>query len=339
MAVTLKDIASKVGLSIPTVSEVLRNDPDSRLASDTRQRVIQAARELGYSHNIYARALSTGKSRLIGLLLDNLLVEIGLSKLQAVDAMIRSREYSTVIRTTGGVAEDVAQVLGEFAGRMAEGVIAVQGLMAPSHDSVVSLMKQGIPVVSIEPVVGLDVDCITVDRRHGAYIATKHLIERGHVRIAMLHGDPNSVIQGKIQGYQEALEENGIQVDEKLMIRFGGSGGPKDGYDAMKTLLSRKAGLTAVFCNNDQLAFGAMRAILEAGLRIPEDIAVVGFDNISLSAYAPVPLTTVQQPVEEIGRLATELLFQRIEGTNTATPKQMIAVKPSLVVRESSTIR
>ena len=226
-----------------------------------------------------------------------------------------------MIRTTGGVAEGVTHVLGEFAGRMAEGVIAVQGLMAPSKHSVVSLMKQGIPVVSIEPVDGMDVDCITVDRKHGAYIATKHLIETGHVKIAMLHGDPNSVIQGKIQGYQEALEENGIQIDEKLMIPFGESGGPKDGYDAMNTLLSRKTGLTAVFCNNDHLAFGAMRAILEKGFRIPEDIAVVGFDNILLSAYGPVPLTTLRQPVEEIARLATDLLFQRIEGTDTDNSK------------------
>ena len=339
MPVTLKDIARKVGLSVPTVSEVLRNDPNSRLASDTRQRVLQAARELGYSHNIYARILSTGKSRLVGLLTDNLRVEVGLSKLQAVDDMIRSREYSTVMRKSEGLSKDEVQILEEFSGRMVEGIIAVQGLMTPSFDAVSSLMKQGIPVVSIEPVAGLDVDCVTVDRRHGAYIAVKHLIETRHERIAIVHGDLNSSGQKKFQGYKDALEEHGIQVDEKLMIPFEGPGGPGDGYDAMKALLSRKTGLTAIFCNNDQLAFGAMKAILEAGLRIPEDIAVVGFDNIVLSAYAPVPLTTVQQPVEEIARLATELLFGRIEGTNTAIPKQMIAVKPTLVVRQSSSIK
>jgi DNA-binding LacI/PurR family transcriptional regulator len=339
MAVTLKDIAREVGLSVPTVSEVLRNDPNSRLASDTRERVLRTARELGYSHNIYARALSTGKSRLIGLLMDNLMIEIGLSKLRALDVMIRSKDYGTEMRITEGLPENQAKVLAEFSGRMAEGIVAVQGLFRSSYDSVLSLINHGIPVVSIEQVAGLDIDCVAVDRFHGAYIATKHLIESGHTRIGMVHGSPMVSIQGKIEGYKQALEESGIQVDEKLMTPFNGSGSPKDGYDAMKTLLSRKAGLTAVFCNNDQLAFGAMRAILDEGLRIPEDVAVVGFDNITLSAYAPVPLTTVQQPVEEIARLATDLLFQQIDGTKEAVARQTISVKPSLIVRQSSIIR
>ena len=340
MSITLKDIAEEVRLSVTTVSVVLRGDKTTHIAAETKQRIRDAAERLGYRHNIYARVLSTGKSRLIGLLTDSLLVEVGLSKLRAVDTIIRSKDYTTVMRNSEGVLKDEAQILDEFAGRMTEGVIAIQGLQASSYGSALSLMKRGIPVVSIEPVVGLDIDCITIDRKHGAYIAAKHLIETGHERIAILHGDLDYYTsQGKFQGYKDALEEKGIPIYEKLVIPFGATGDPRDGYDSMKALLLRKAGLTAVFCNNDQLAFGAMRAILEAGLRIPEDIAVVGFDNIALSAYAPVPLTTVVQPVDEIARLATELLFERIEGTNTTIPNQMIAVKPTLVVRQSSAIK
>jgi DNA-binding LacI/PurR family transcriptional regulator len=197
------------------------------------------------------------------------------------------------------------------------------------------LQEQHVPVVSLEPIEGAPVDCVTVDRRHGAYIATRHLLERGHRRIALIHGPPSyPVVRQRMQGYEDALRESGVPMDPGLFVerrerRYRG------GYEAMQRLLQRTPLPTALFCNDDEMAIGAMRAAREAGLRVPEDLAIVGFGDLEAAAYATPPLTTVAQPVAEIARRAVELLFERVGNPGDGRGPQVMRLKPLLVVRES----
>ena len=316
-----------------TVSLVLRDDPHPMISVATRAKVRDVARELHYRHNLHARALRMGKSELIGLLMFDLQTRIALAKLEAIDRQVWAKGYRTLIRNAAGHPDMEPQLVREYAGGAVEGLIVVQPTSQLTCDSLTSLSSGDFPVVTLEPIEGGSVDCVTVDRRYGAYIAIKHLLELGHRRIGFLYVDSSELhFAPRLTGYREALGESGIEVDASLLIetRLGYAGG----YEAAVRILNTTPRPTALFCDDDEAAIGAMKAIREAGLRIPDDIAVIGFDNIEVGAFAPVPLTTVAQPVEEVASLAVEMLFSRMNGADSGEVKS-VSVKPHLVVRES----
>jgi DNA-binding LacI/PurR family transcriptional regulator len=196
------------------------------------------------------------------------------------------------------------------------------------------VLDSGLPVVTLAPLPGVELECVTVDRRHGAYLAVRHLLRLGHRRIGFLHGDLRyDTDRERPVGLQQAFSEAGLNPDQRLWVEA--RAGYRGGYEAARELLARPGEPTAVFCNNDEVAVGAMRAFREAGLRVPEELAVVGFDDLEIAEFAPVPLTTVSQPIPEQAQLAVDRLFARL-GNPAEPPKpQTVSLRPELVIRES----
>lgn len=335
MPVTLKDIAREAGVSVATVSKVLRDEPETFIGASTREKVAAAARRMGYRQNLHARSLRTGKSELIGLMAFDVNIRVALLRLQAVDQAVRARGYRTAVWSASGQVDAEQRALDECQSHMADGLILVHPSAALAAAALQPLLEAGTPIVTLEPVPGVALDCITVDRKHGTYLAVRHLLEVGHRRIALLHGDQRyETDRGRTAGYLQAYAEAGLEVDRSLWVEAGA--GYRSGYETAKRLMARRAGQTAVFCNNDEIAIGAMRAFREAGLRVPEDLAVVGFDDLEVAEFAAVPLTTVSQPIAEQARMAVDRLFQRIEQPGEEFAPETRLLPPTLVIRESS---
>jgi DNA-binding LacI/PurR family transcriptional regulator len=337
LAVTIKDVAREANVSITTVSAVLRDAPNPIIGEVTRQRVLQVASALNYRHNIYASNLASGKTRLIGLSIFDLSTRVALLKMEAIDRAIYERGYRTLIRNASRREENEARFVDECLGSKAEGVIVIQPSRYMSPETLAPILRVQTPVVTLEPLREDGVDCATVDRTWGGYIATRHLLELGHTRVGLLHlpYDPlTSYGSARVQGYRKALREHGLPEDESLLVVC--SPGYESGYQAMQELLSRRAGATGVFCSNDEVAIGAMRAIREAGMTVPEDMSVVGFDDIEVAAFTSVPLTTVAQPVADVAKKAVDMLFDSLEHPSSARQPRFESLKPDLVVRQSS---
>lgn len=337
MSITLKDVAKEVGLSITAVSDVLRNDPKTRIAQETKLRIINTAKKMGYSHNIHARTLSTGKSKLIGIIAQSFYGEVLLSEIEAMDRLIRKRGYRTILRVFADNSQTQDEILNELLCNRIEGLICVLGA-SWNPDTLSSIIKNDIPIAAIGPVVGLDIDYINVDRVSGSYLAVKHLLELGHKRIAIaVRKSEEYLSQQRLLGYKKALDEFNISMDESLIIQMKEIDGKEHtmGYKYGKSFIESKSDATAVYAYSDHVAFGFMKAAKELGIKIPQELAVVGFDNNELSPYAPVPLTTVAQPIEEMAEAAINRLFKRINKTQDL-PQQIITIKPKLIIRESS---
>lgn len=334
MASTLKDIAKAAGVSVTTVSLVLRDNQNPMISKKTREKVLEVARELKYRHNTHARALRMGKSRAIGLLMYDFESKIALSKLETIDAGIWEKGYRSLIRIAGGHSDMIEQLIHEYAGGAIEGLIIIQAATELTAGSLEVLTSSDVPIVTLEPIEGLPLDCATVDRKYGAYMGIKHLLNLGHRSIGMIHSHPTDLhLAPRLEGYRQALLEHGLPVSKSLLVetRVGYSGG----YNAAKELLSRGLGVTAIFCNNDETAIGAMKGVQELGLRIPDDIAIIGFDNIDAGEYAPVPLTTIAQPIDKVAEKAVEMMFDRIENPSADQSPRIMRIKPQLIIRES----
>jgi len=332
---TLRDIAREAGVAVTTASVVVRGDQSVAIRPATRQRILDTAQRLGYRRNLAASSLRSGKSNFIGLLVRDLDMPVSLMKLREIDRAIQARGYRTLLRDTGGDLELEAQYLQEFADNLVAGLVLVQGGSAGSRAGLAPLREREVPIITLEPVAGIGVDCVTVDRHFGAALAVRHLLEQGHRHIAFLHGDPAAdLVRQRLAGYQETLLAWGIPASQQQLWPAGGYSFA-DGYRAARGLLAGHPQISAWFCNNDEVAIGAMRAVLDAGLRVPQDLSIVGFDDIPVAAYAPTPLTTVAQPVNAIATATTERLFARLGGA-PAKPPLTLRLQPHLVVRASS---
>jgi LacI family transcriptional regulator len=225
-------------------------------------------------------------------------------------------------------------VLNDFLGSCVEAILTTaDDLCFKSYKR----QADGIPVISVLPLEEIAADLVMVDREWGSYQATKHLLELGHRRVAMLRRGMDSFHGiARFEGYCRALKEYGLEVDESLIFDLKGVDDLKGGYESGQALAKSNAGITAVFCFSDLHAIGAMTAFSEAGLRIPEDISIVGFDDIAVAAYGLVPLTTVVWPIRECAEKIVEWMMERIEGVYRATGPRLANLKPELVVRKST---
>ena len=345
MSTTLRDIAKFAGVSVTTVSVVLRNDTKETISPATRKRVVDAARTLNYQYNIHARTLRKGRSHIIGLLMTNFDYSVGLSRLRAIDCLLEDRGFRALVRETYDIENNINQCIEEFLSNMVEGIILVQESSHIDSELIERVLSRNVPIITLEPLQNISVDCVTVDRRHGAYIAAKHLIEQGHRRIGLLHGLLTDYsISQRFLGYQRALQENGIDVDDSLLIPLY-LGHPDNlktpaerAYESVGHALQRGLnGMTALLCSSDIVVIGAMKAFSDANLRVPEDIAVVGFDNIEIGKFLPVPITTIEWPIDELANMAVELLLGKINKKDANSATKMITIRPKLIIRESST--
>lgn len=334
MAVRLKDIAQDLGVSLVTVSKVLRNHPD--ISEGTRERVLRRIEELNYRPNLAARALVTGKTHLMGLVVPDLVHSFFSQIANAISKVLREQRYSLVITSSQEDPELEQQEIDQLLARSVDCLF-----IATTQRTLKSFRRieeQEIPYILMDrKLPGLAANFVGVDDEQVGYLATKHLIEIGRRRIAHIGTPHLSPAMGRLEGYRQALRHYGLQVPARYVLTrpHGDDAGDTTGYDVMKKLLSLRPLPDAVFCHNDPTALGAMKAILDAGLKIPEDIAIVGCGNVRYSDCLRVPLTTIDQDCQAIGERAARLALNLLESKTPPQP-ETILLEPKLVVRDST---
>ena len=334
MAIRLKDIAADLGVSAVTVSKVLRGKPD--VGEETRQRVWQRVREVNYQPNLLARGLASGKSQTVGLIVPDLVHTFFAEFAKGLKAGLRKRGYQLILASA---EEEPEMEREEIDTLLARGVDALLvATCQPERDALNSLSAVGVPCVLVDrtlpasgkPFVGTD------DLAAGR-LATEHLLHLRRRRIAHIAGNGFSTGRDRLAGYKEALAAAGLsyQPDRVVARSRLEEAGDAIGEGAMLELLARGGRLDAVFCYNDLCAVGAVRAVLAAGLRVPQDVAVIGCGNLRLADYLQVPLTSIDQRTGEQGEQAAKLTVALLEG-KAKVPDPQVRVAPKLVVRAST---
>jgi|SRR5579864_568247 len=327
--VTLKAVAAHVGLSAGTVSAVLNDAPSAKhIPKPTRERIIAAARKLDYRPNFFARSLRKQRTLTIGVVAHEIGDAYGSSVIAGIESGTRHKDYfflTGIHRHDPQMFERYCRLLLQ---RGAEGIITVDYNLAHSLP---------VPAVAIPGHKENEgVTNIVLDHRHAAQLALRHLFELGHRKIAILKGHPDSADSvDRWNAVQEVARELGLELDPDLVIQIDSKGSTASvGYPFGKRLLEKRKPFTALFAYNDISALGAIHAFKEAGFRVPQDISVVGFDDIPEAAYSSPSLTTVRQPLHKMGEISVELLISRIEGQKE-WPRE-IPVQPEFVVRDST---
>ncbi len=323
---TIQDIANRANVSISTVSRVLNNT--APVAEETRQRVLSIITELGYKPNLFAQGLAGGQSRTIGVLTQLIGSPFYDVILRGILRGIDGSGYSPLFADGGWDVEKDQIALYMFMQRQVDGLIVLNG---HSPDEFLVEIALRIPMIIVgREIAELSEQCLPFDDLEAAYKATQHLIDAGHRRIAHITGLPNHQdANERRDGYIKALEQNGIQPDPELIIE--GDFTEPSGVMAVEMLLMRGRIFSAIFAANDQLAYGARLALYRRGLRVPEDVSIIGFDDQAPSAYMVPPLTSIRRPPLEIGEAAGRALIYLIQGKSISLPN----FQSSLVIRES----
>ncbi len=335
MAARLKDIANDLGVSVVTVSKVLRNHPD--IGEETRKRVLERMRELNYQPNLAARSLVTGRTWTLGLVVPDLLHPFFADIAKAISVEARKQGYSLLISSSDEDPDLEIQEIRQLLARRVD-VILVASAQS-SLDGFRLIEEQKTPYILIDRrFVDLNANFVGVDDEAVGMLATSHLLEQQCRHIAHIRGPNVSTAIGRLEGYKRALAAHNLTPLPGHVISLGTSGdhrGENGGYEAARLLLTTATLPDGIFCFNDPSALGAMRAILEVGLRIPEDVAVVGCGNLSYSDFLRVPLSSVDQGSESIGKHAADLAL-RIACKKTQTKPKAEFISPRMVVRTSS---
>ena len=330
--VRLKDIADRTGFSTNTVSLALRHSP--RIPQQTRDVIQRAAAELNYLPNHIAKSLVSRETKTIGLVLTDINNPTLTHTAQAIEIALAERGYGTLFATSNNTLSEEVRAIELFRSRQVDGML----IYPTSHrqlDHIRPLRRANYPVVLLvgDPDAGIDAVCI--DERRGAYKATRHLIDVGHRKIGFIDSaNPLGNIE-KLQGYQQALQEAGIDFDPAFWVDPHGHTAEK-GYWAMDTLMNGKKRPTAMFAANDSLAIGALRWCATHHMRVPDDVAIVGFDNIEFAEYASVPLSSVNYAVEVVTRMAVDRLMRLISAGDTLPEPRVTQIDPDLVIRDST---
>ena len=332
MPVTMMDIAKDLNVSVVTVSKVLRNQ--GRISDATRKRVLSHAKKLNYQMNWVARSRVTRRTYTIGLLLPEFTHPFFAEIARAVAHTVRPHGYHVVISCFEEDPELEASEADSLLARRVDGLIIASSQPQRCLSMFKRVQEQRVPYVLIDrPVAGLRACFVGVDNHAIGRLATEHLIARGCCRIAHLRGPEVGIAAERLAGYRQALVSHGFRPNSQYVV----SGGHRDdtGYQGMRKLLDLSPFPDGVFCYNDPVAIGAMRAILEVEFSLPNDICVVGAGNIHYSDQVAVPLSTVDQQTRTIGALAAELLIERMASKRPMRPRKIL-IPPKLVEREST---
>src|SRR5271170_675479 len=332
MPSTMMDIAKDLKVSVVTVSKVLRNQ--GRISDATRKRVLRRAKELNYQMNWVARSLVTRRTYTIGLILPEFAHPFFAEIARAGAQMVRPHGYHIVISSFEEDPELEASEVDSLLARQVDGLIIASSQLPHRLEMFKRVQERDTPYVLIDrPIRGLRACFVGVDNRAIGRLATEHLIERGCCRIGHLRGPEVGIGEERLKGYRRALSQGGFRPDPRYIV--AGGHGDDTGYAGMRKLLEVRPLTDGVFCFNDPVAIGAMKAILEAGLKLPGDIALVGAGNVHYSDVLAVPLTTIDQGTCKIGALAAELLIARIASKRSMRPERIL-IPPKLVEREST---
>jgi len=328
---TIRDVARLAGVSKSTVSRVLNGDPN--VAEETRNAVVAAIKEIRYTPNALARGLNTRKTGTIGLIISDITNPFHAEVARGVEDLASDFDSNVILCNTDGRPKKEAAYIDLLVEKRVDGIIFTS--VKTDESDMTNLRSRRIPFVFAgRTLPDVAADSVVVDNILGGFQAANHLLRLGHQRIAYLAGPSHvSASMDRHEGYCQALRRAGIEPDPQLVIE--GDFKQEGGYRAMSALLDRSLGITAVFAANDYMAMGALEAIYERGLRVPEDIAVVGFDDIPFARLHLVQLTTVAQPKYDIGAIAARMLFERIDGKAQDEPSRRVVLPPRLVIRRT----
>lgn len=326
--VGIKDVARIAGVSPTTVSRVFNNT--APVNDDVRERVLAIAKQLGYRPNPHAKALLTGHSNVIGVLITEIDTAFFGTLFRGIEKVLGYFEYGLLIASGERNRALEMKVSKDFIDRRVDGIVMYPEAL--EDEDIKKLSAEGIPLIILGRVVpGIEDQCLAFDHEYGGYIATKKLIENGHRKIAHISG-PLYTRDGRARfdGYKRALSEAGIPFNRDLVAE--GDFNEDSGYLATKKLLS-VGGFTAIFCANDNMAQGCIAALNEANMRVPEDISIIGYDDIPSAKYLIPPLATVRQPLMEMGEACAKLLLKNMGKASLST------TIPDLKIVERKSIR
>lgn len=325
----MADVAKVAGVSHQTVSRVLNEHPNVR--AETRTRVMEAIDQLGYRRNLVARALVTKHSRRLGVVSFDTTLYGPASTVYSIERAARAAGYFVSVVSLRTIDRaGVRDALDYLADQGVDGVVVV----APQRSAARALddLPPGMPAVAVEGDHVGEVSAVSVDQVAGARMATEHLLALGHETVWQVSGPSDWLeAEGRIDGWRGVLTAAGRPVPEPL----AGDWSPRSGYAAGRRLAAMAGDVTAVFVANDQMALGVLRAFTEEGVRVPEQISVVGFDDIPESEFFSPPLTTVRQDFEAVGRHSIEVLLRQVE-TRELTAHERLVVPPEFVIRAST---
>ena len=341
--VTLLDVARQSGYSASTVSIVLNEAPlASQLRSDTRRRIREVATRLGYRPHVFARSLRNQRSNTIGVVVFDLSDPFCTLILRGIDKRLQPTNYLPVVMDAHNDRTRFARYLEMLIDRRVEGLIVVANWLFVRIDALRGLIKRQLPTV----VVGRDchrlgIRSILVDNEAGGYLALKHLYKLGHRDMAFILGPKQLAdTSRRWAGMQRFAREAGLNIRSSLVMEMTGSSDPLSGFTSGAALTGRllrvKNGFTAIAAFDDMTAFGAIRALSDHGRRVPNDCSVVGFDDIPMAALASPSLTTIRQPMLEMGMFASETIWHTLTGAASERHDDLKLVEPTLEVRQST---
>jgi len=327
--ITLKMVAERAEVSVNTASRAINNKPD--INEETKKKVLKIAQELGYVQNATAVALRTRKTGTIGVVIADNRNPFYAEVLNGMEIAAREKNYHIILANTQRDYRKEEEAINLLRAKRVDGL-----LIAPVQDrddDIKKLIEANIPFVIVgRDFENIEVDAVYNDEVKGGFLATEYLIKKGHKRIALIDGYLyKSPAKGRLEGYKKALNKYKISLDESLISV--GDINIENGYERTKQMLGKNLDFTAIFAYNDMMAFGSMQAIKEKGLRIPEDIGLVGYDDIPFSSLISPALTTIRLKKQELGIESVKLLLSHINGNREKPKKIMLDV--DIIVRKT----
>lgn len=313
MSYTIKDVAKKANVSIATVSRILNNQKG--YSEKTKLKVMQVIEELGYEPNAIARGLINKKTETIGVLFPSLSSQLTSELLSGIENIAHAKESSVIVCHTelkGARTLKYLQLLNE---KRIDGLIFTSEILQAEYYDYIKKMNIPIILLSTESHIH-SLPYVKVDDYQAAYSATWYLIECGHTKIGMISGNILDPIAGKprVEGYKQALRDRGIRVNEENIL-YGVGFGFKDGKENLPSLLAKAQDITAIFAASDEIAIGAISACHQLGIQVPQELSIIGYDNLSIAEMSLPPLTTVAQPLFEMGQMAAKQLYKILESS------------------------
>lgn len=326
----MRDVAERAGVSVTTVSHVVNKS--RTVHPDTRLRVENAVQALGYQPNFLARSLRRGISHTVGIILPDNANPYFAEVVRGIEESMFAQGYSVILCNSDNDLEKEHHHTSVLIEKQVDGIIFVAAGL--STENITNLKARGIPLVLVDRYVpGVDADIIVADNHRGGWLATQHLLDLDHRVIACISGPESiEVSSDRVGGYRQAIEDAGIKFDPALVV--AGDFQFQSGYLAAKVLFEHRAPPTAIFTCNDLMAIGTYRFANENGIKVPEALSIVGFDDTRLAVYSNPPLTTIRQPKQLMGVRAAQLLLERLNDGELQTRKEKMGVE--LVIRRST---
>ena len=343
--VTIRDVAKESGFSSTTVSIVLNNAPLARyIPATTKKRIERAAKKLGYRPNLFARSLRSKRSHTVGVMVFDIVDPYCTPILRGIENSLYQSNFLPILTDAHNERSRFERYLEMLLDRRVEGLILLANWLFLDINLLGDLEKSSVPTAIISCELKTDaISSVIVDNEIGAHLALEHLYSLGHRKIAFIRG-PKALADSapRWKGIRNFAKESGLQIDSRLVVDLPESRDPlssfEAGYKLTEDLLKQKRPFTAILAFDDLTAFGTIRALTKAGIRVPEQCSVVGFDDVATCAIYTPPLTTVRQPMESMGATAVSIV---VDGINAALEKRETSathrkVAPELVVREST---